>query len=141
MQSRVLVIPLCKKVRLVTAPAVNDFTNPAERAYLELDVPDITWLLPHAEELTAVTLAENQSANLRWGVFGYSGFDRGSEGAVFQIGAAVSANGSLRHTPYTTLTSFLLESRLLLGYGYATGSAGAWSGVVSAALIVKTVGM
>lgn len=141
MQSRVLVIPLCKKVRLVTAPASNDFTNPAERAYIELDVSDFVYLLPHAEEVTAVTLAESHAANLRWGIFAYSGFDRSSEGGVFQIGATVSANGSLRHSPYNTLTSFLLESRVLLGYGYNTGSAGAWSGLASAALLVKTVGM
>ena len=122
-------------------PSVNDPTNPAQRQYLELDVPEFVDLLPHAEELTLVSLSEGHATNFRWGLFFFSGFDRNSEASIVQVGADISAAGSLRHSAYTTVGSFMLESRLLVGYGYNTGSAAVLSAVASGALLVRTVGM
>ena len=144
-RSRIVEIPLCTKVRLTTLGAGNDFAVAGERLYHELEVPEFKGILFHAEELTLLSLTEGvaSSTAFRWGLFAWSGFDRFNElqAHPYQIGATVSAGGSLRHSAYTTLTNFLRESRLALGYGYVAGSAAVVSGTVSASLLVKTAGM
>jgi hypothetical protein len=110
-----------------------------------LEVPEFARSLAHAEELTLVGLTEGVAAGtiFRWGLFAWSGYDRSNELAAhpFQIGATVTAGGSLRHAPHTNLGNFLLESRLAIGYGYTTVTPAVVSGLVSATLLIKTVGM
>jgi hypothetical protein len=142
--SRVYVLPLFRKLRLTTTATGNEFGVAAERAYLELDLPEVRGLLPHAEEITFVSLTEGvaTTTNFRWGLFCWSGFDRQSEPSTnpFPIRSTVTAAGSLRHAPYSTLTNFMLESRLAVGYGYAANGAAVISAFVSGALLVKTYG-
>jgi hypothetical protein len=142
--SRVYVLPLFRKLRLTTTATGNEFGVAGERAYVELDIAELRGLLPHAEELTFVSLTEGvaTTTNFRWGLFCWSGFDRQSELSThpFAIGSTLTAAGSLRHTPYSTLTNFMLESRLAVGYGYAANGAAVISGLASGALLVKTYG-
>ena len=143
-KSRIIELPICSKVRLTTLGASNDFATAGERLYHELDVPDFKYLLMHAEELTLISLTEGVASTtyFRWGLFAWSGHDRFTElpAHPFQIGATITAAGSLRHSAYSTLTNFLRESRLAIGYGYLAGQAGVVAASVSGTLLVKTIG-
>ena len=126
---------LFSQVRLVTAG--NLFTAPV---YTDFAVSDDLVDLTGVEELTLVTLTEGISAQLRWNVYFASGFTRATELAAgpFQLSSAISANGSLRAAPYTTLTNFLPASRFMIGYGNNTGALQE-SALVSARLLVKRI--
>lgn len=137
-QSRFLIIPLCSKLRLVTkGGSGNDFSDSAERSYLDLEVNLSPWL-PLAEGLTLFSLIEQPTSGFRAGFFFRSGFDQAHEGDPVQVGSTLPSSGgateSKRHSPYTTLTSFELFGRSLIGYGNADTITTVESGVVSLAL-------
>lgn len=137
--SRIVLIPLFQKLQLITPG--NAIASPK---YTELDVQKFRHILPFAEEMVLYTMGEQMSANMNWGVFFLSGFTRSQEisATPIQIGSTVTnaAPGPLRHTAYSTTSNFLIESRIFVGVGNGSGSA-AESGIGSAMLAVKTVGM
>ncbi len=92
------------------------------------------------EELTVVSLTEGISAQFRWNIYLASGFNRANElpAGPFPLGNLISANGSLRGAPYTTLANFLPVCRFLVGYGNNTGALQE-TAIVSARLIVKRI--
>jgi hypothetical protein len=104
--------------------------------YQDLDLPELTHSLLHAEEITFLSLSAQHVTNLNWGLFLYTGFDRGNEGSPVAVGSVVTQNGSLRHGNLP-ISNVNIESRLSIGYGYATGLAGLYGGLVSGALLVK----
>ena len=137
-QSRFIVIPLCSKLRLVTkGGSGNDFSDPAERSYLDLNV-DLSPYLAVAESLTLFSLIEEPSAGFRAGFFSRSGFDRANEGGPIQVGATLPASAgateSTRHAAYNNLASFQLFGRGLVGYGNADAVTTIESAVLSLAL-------
>lgn len=139
-RSRIIVLPLFSQMRVVTT---GNLYGIGTTVFLDIDVPQFTKLLPHAEELTFISLTEQPSAQLNWGLFFYSGYTRASElttSAPFAIGSTLTSIGSKRHSPYTTLTNFLLESRLVVGIGNGSGT-NFESASISGTLLVKTAGM
>ena len=139
-RSRIVQIPLFAKKQIVSRG--NAISSPD---FIELFVTDFINILAHADELTLITLSEYPQTDLRWGVYFTSGFDRNNETTTVAnahlLGSLLSASSSSRHTAYTTLSDFLLESRLFLGIGNANGNTGSLSATVGAVLLVKTVGM
>ena len=139
-RSRIVQIPLFAKKQIVSRG--NAISSPD---FIELFVTDFINILAHADELTLITLSEYHQTDLRWGVYFTSGFDRNNETTTVAnahlLGSLLSASSSSRHTAYTTLSDFLLESRLFLGIGNANGNTGSLSATVGAVLLVKTVGM
>lgn len=132
-RSRFVILPLLSKYRISSNG--NPFA-PATNNYIDINVPRLNEVLPYAQELTLFTGGEDQTTNLRWGIFLYSAFTRSFEtGDPVQIGQTVggTTKATLRHTPYSTLASFNLESRLLIGVGNSAGTL-AETGIVSAAL-------
>lgn len=140
MRYRTILIPVLNRFRVTTFG--NDFS--ASRAYIDLDVPEFTAILPYTEELQLHTVGESMTNNLKWGLYVQPGFDRDRElgGGPFLIGAVVDSgtSGPLRHTAYTDTSKFQLHGRLRLGFGNAAGTANE-TGLASAVLAVKTVGM
>ena len=138
--SRILYVPIFLKKLIVSRG--NAIATPD---MVELVIPDFTYLLAHAEELTLLTLSEYHQTDLRWGVYFTSGFDRNNEtttiAASHLLGSLLSSSGSTRHSAYSTLADFLLESRLFLGVGNANANTGSLSATIGASLLVKTVGM
>ena len=141
MASRLEFFPLFKGVRLASLAASNDFSVAGERLYMDLDRRDLVHHILGAEEITLISLGEAHVANLQWNLFLYSGFNRGTEKAAVPIGTTVTAIGSVRHTPYSTISSFLPESRFAIGWGYAPGAAGIYTGLASGGILVKRTGM
>lgn len=137
--SRMVLVTLLRKKQIVSRG--NAIGTPD---FIELNCPDFTWLLMHAEEITLVTLSEYHQTDLRWGMYFTSGFDRTNETTTIAgshlLGSLLSSSGSTRHSAYTTIADFLLESRLFLGLGNANGNTGSLSATIGAALLVKTVG-
>lgn len=137
LSSRVQIIPLLKGYK-----ASTDGTDTS--IYLDLDVPAFTELLPYAESMTLLTLTEGApaSGNFEWNIGFLSGFDRGHQGSFLKIGDAanISANTSLRHSPYTTILNFNLNSRLQLLVKNKNGQAGVYSATISAVLLVQLIG-
>jgi len=139
-KSRLRLYPLFRSVRIASLAANNDFSMAGQRQYIDLDLPELVHDLVYAEEITFLSLAEAHTTNLQWGLFLYSGFNRGNESAPVQIGSTVTASGSLRHAVYTTVTNFQVESRLAIAFGYANGAAGVYTGIGTGALLVKYPG-
>lgn len=138
MSSRFRLFPLLNKYRIVTN---GNAWGAGTTILVDLDVPELSELLPETEEITLFTLGESMTANLRWGIFLRSGYSRTFEANPIQIGGTVGAVNpeSLRHTPYNTVASFQLDSRFQLGIGNSTGTA-LESGIVSATIGLKLVG-
>jgi hypothetical protein len=137
---RLKLYPLFRGLRLNTLATGNDYTNAAQRLYLEIDMPELTHALLYAEDITFLSLAEAHVTNLNWGLYLYSGFNRGNELPPALVGATVSANGPLRHNALPAANAFNIESRFAIGYGYATGQAGLYTGLASGALLVRFPG-
>ena len=139
-RSRIVQIPLFIKKQIVSRG--NAISSPD---FVELIAPDFVNILVHADEVSLVTLSEYHQTDLRWGVYFVSGFDRNNETTTVAnahlLGSLLSASGSSRHSAYTTLSDFLLESRLFLGIGNANANTGSLSATVGAVLLVKTAGM
>lgn len=126
---------LFDEIRIVTAG--NAFASPIYQGVaVSEDLVDLTGV----EELTVITLTQGISAQLRWIVAFASGFTSTTELATgpFSLSTTLSANGSLRAAPYTTLTSFLPVSRFMIGFGNNAGALQE-SALVSARLIVKRI--
>ena len=140
-RSRLLLFEVLYKYRFVTSG--NAF-GAGTTVFIDIEAPQIRNLLPHATELTLFTLGEGMTANVSWGIFLASAYSRTFEGtAPTQLGGTITGPGpsSTRHSPFTTLTSMNLESRLLLGIGNNGGVTTFQGGVASATLGVLTVGM
>lgn len=140
-RSRLMLFEVLFKYRCST---VGNAFGAGTTVFIDLEVPQIRNLLPHATELTLFTLGEDMTPNLSWGIFLASAYSRSFEPpAPTQLGATVVGPGptSTRHNPFTTLQSLNLESRLLLGIGNNGGVTTFQGGVVSATLGVLTVGM
>ena len=138
--SRIVHIPLFTKKQIVSRG--NAIASPD---FLEIPIEEFINILAHAEEITLLTLSEYHQTDLRWGVYFTSGFDRNTEtttiAASHLLGSLLSSSGSTRHSAYSTLADFLLESRLFLGIGNANANTGSLSATIGASLLVKTVGM
>ena len=126
---------LFSSMRLVTAGNLI-----AAPVLLELAVSSELVDLSGVEELTLITLTEGISAQFRWNVYLASGYTRATELATgpFQLASALSANGSLRSSPYTTLANFLPACRFLVGCGNNSGALQE-TALVSAMLLVKRI--
>ena len=143
-ESRLVVVRLFEKLPVITAG--NLFIAPA---YLDVDASRFRPLLPYCSGITLLTLTENATSNFRWNLYFYSGYTRESElsggptalaPSTIQGPGATSAE-SKRFDVYDTLTSFLLESRLVLGYGNNAFSGTPTPAVLSATLLLTTMGM
>lgn len=139
-RSRIILIPLLERYR---ASSVGNLFGAGTTKLIEIDAPEFTSILPHAEELVLYTNGELMSANFNWGIFFTSGYERQYELALapFQIGGTVTQvnPGPTRHAAYTTIGNFQLASRLFLGVGNS-GGALLETGICNAVLAVKTVG-
>ena len=137
--SRIVHITLFTNKQIVSRG--NAITSPD---FLEIPIEEFINILAHAEEITLVTLSEYHQTDLQWGIYFTSGFDRNNETTTIAgshlLGSLLSSSGSTRHSAYSTLADFLLESRLFLGIGNANGNTGSLSATIGAALLVKTVG-
>lgn len=106
MRYRTILIPVLNRFRVT--PFGNDFS--ASRAYIDVDVPEFTAILPYTEELQLHTVGESMTNNLKSGLYVQPGFDRDRElgGGPFLIGAVVDSGTSspLRHTAYTDTSKF-----------------------------------
>ena len=139
MRARVLLLPLFRDLRLTTDGAALDATPLVQ----DLDIPGFVGLLPQCESIWLITLTEGRTSGFQWNVVLRSGFTRQWESSAIKLGPSlttnINTNGSVVHTPYSTVTSFSLESRLQLTWNNTT--AGAFdSGRVSAVLACKTYG-
>lgn len=108
--------------------------------YIELAVSELLVNLSDVEEMTLLSATEGISAQFRWNVYFASGFTRALElaGGPFGLTTPLSANGSLRGSPYNTLANFQSASRFLVGYGNNTGALQE-TAICSARLLVKRV--
>jgi hypothetical protein len=101
---------------------------------VDLDVPRLRPVLPHAESLTLLSNTEGLQTGFQWDVQLVPGFDRNHELAAFQLvgGGHITANGPLRHSAIGTNANFLLEVRAQLWCQNGAGVTGATSALVSA---------
>lgn len=135
--SRIQILPLLKGYK-----ASTDGTQTS--IYLDLEVPAFTELLPHAESMTLITLTEGapSSGNFEWNIGFLSGFDRGHQGSFIKLGDAanITTNVSQRHSAYSTISNFLLNSRLQLLVKNKDGQTGVQTATLSAVLLVQLIG-
>ena len=126
-----------KDYRLVTNGAAQSPTT------LDLDVPRLRPVLPHAESLTLLSNTEGLQTGFQWDVQLVPGFDRNHELAAFQLvgGGHITANGPLRHGAIGTNANFLPEVRAQLWCQNGAGVTGATSALVSAVLAVQLFGL
>jgi hypothetical protein len=135
-RSRVVIIPLLTRFVARTEGTAN-------AQFLDLEVPELVNLLPHAEDVTLYTLTEQRTPNHEWNIALRSGYTRTFENSnPVYLGPAlhIVTNGSVRHPPNSTLANFQLESRVQLMTKNATGVTTFESAVVSATLAVRTYG-
>ncbi len=128
--SSVVLLPLVESLLLQT-------DGSATFLYRELQVPGLARLLPYAASLFVMTGTEQRTTEHRWNVFLLSGYTRALQptSATALFAADLAANGSDRCAEYTTLPSFNLDSRLLLGAKNAN------AGSIAQALVSATLGV
>ena len=108
--------------------------------YQDVDVGVLEDLGPYIDSITAYALTEEHSANFRWRVSFYPGYDGRQYNSVVQVGtdmgAAASPNFQV-HSAYSTVTSFGLKMRFVVGCYTNGGGGGIDRGIVSLTLVVK----
>ena len=137
---RLQLIPLFKGLQITTDGA------PLSPTTLNLNVPQVTNLLPYCEALFLIGLTTGIADNqIEWNVRFFSGFDRNNElttgSPPYPIASAnFTLGGSARSADYTTLTNFLPESRLQLWWQNKSGVNGVKNATVSAILGARLFG-
>lgn len=118
--SSVILIPLVERMFLLT-----DGTTTFR--YRDLAAPGLARLLPHAASIFVMTGTEERTTEHRWNIFLLSGYTRTLEPAAptALFAADIAANGSDRCTEFVTMTSFNLDSRVLIGCKNAQAGAAA----------------
>jgi len=138
LRSRVVTIPLAHELRL--------FTDVAGGAYkeLDLDVPELDGLLPHAESMQLEWLLD-QVANdqIDWNIEAFPGWDRNNEGSMVLF---FNLDQSLAGAQLATITNFTTASyrrhvRPTLRWRLHTGVSVPKEARFSAILYVTTKGM
>lgn len=140
MQTRTILLPLFREMALST----DGSTTPV---YYDIPSEKFKSLLPYVVGLTlhSLTEGENLTNDLEWNVVFRSGFDRNHETTdinKLDTGAnQINTNGSLRSAAFTTLSKFMLESRLQVSAQNRTGVSGLRTVTVSAVLAIETIGV
>lgn len=134
-RSRVMLFPLFKDLAVQTNGTALSKTS------MDIDIPGLRALLPYAEALFLITSTDGLATTgiAEWNVAFASGFDKSREpfpsadisSSVFNI------DGPKRCVDYTTVTNFLLESRLTVWWQNATGVSGVKKFEIGAVLGVR----
>lgn len=136
--SRVILIPLFRDMSVATNG------SPLSKTTLDLDVPRVRELLPHAEAIFLIvnTGGLPTAAVVDWNVAFISGFGREHvpPSAVDISSSAFDVDGAKRSAEYTTLTNFLPDTRLQAWWRNASGVNGPKSAALSAILGVRLFG-
>jgi hypothetical protein len=133
-RSRTVVIPLLKEFRVIT--------DSDSYQYVDLEVPALIGLLPHAEaiDLLYVT-ADPADSDVAWNIELFYGFDRNHEAAsaVPILGSDITTVAPNRATSGITSDKYQMHARTRLRYKRATAS-GTRKALLSAVHLVRTVG-
>lgn len=130
--SNVILLPLFQRLTLTTNGTQGS------KNVLDLNVPQLRTVVAQASALFLIGLTEQApSADFEWNVAFFSGFDRDHQPATptdIAATAFTSANPQgQRSADYTTVTNFLLDTRLQLWWRNPNAT-GAKSGIVSGAI-------
>jgi hypothetical protein len=138
MKSRVLEIVLVEDFA-VYADVVGTYRT------LNLDVPELEGLLPHAETIWVESLLTNcANAEIGWNIDAYVGFDRDHEiGPQKFFTNDLNTADSLRTDAnnFTAPNFYRRHARLVLKWTLASGVTSPKQGKLSAVLFVKLVGV
>lgn len=126
----IILVPLFKGLTVTTNGTA------LSKSTLDLNVPQVRNLLPQAAGLFIIGLTENSvSTDFDWNVAFISGFDQAHPAAAIDIGSsALDSASGMRTAEYTTMTNFLLETRLQLWWRNKAGISGAKTAQLSAVL-------
>ena len=137
LQSRVVAIELAMNLSLFSDTS-------ASTKKLDLDVPELEGLLPHAESLSLEWLLRDCGPNeLEWNVMAYVGWDRENElpsPAAFFATFQSATGAQLATLTNVSSTNYRRHSRLVLEWKLVTGVTTPKQGTWSAILYVTTKG-
>ena len=140
-QTKLVLLPLCTALLVPT----NGDSTALSYTFYDLDIPGFKGILPYAVGLTVYYLTEGapQNDEYEWNLVFRSGFDRHHETAdiIALSSSNITSNGSGKTSAYTTVSKFLLESRLQIRANNKTGTSGVRTAKISAVLAVETIGM
>ena len=135
--SRTLLIPLFRGLVVTTNGTALSKTT------LNLDVPQVRYLLPQCEALFLIGVMEGLAQDLiDWNVGFIPGFDRDHEqaSAIDIAATAFTLPSPVRCPDYNTTTNFLSECRLQLWWRNHVDISGAKTATIGAILGARTVG-
>ena len=137
LQSRVVAIELLSEVSLFTDSTSTDKT-------MDLEVPELEGLLPHAESLSLEWLLRDCLPNeIQWNILAYVGWDRENElpSPVAFFSTVQSATGpQLAALTNVSTSNYRRHMRLVLQWRLVSGVSVPKQGTLSAILYVTTKG-